>query len=94
MLAYGVHELQEVGVLPGEDNLAFDVSATIPPDSWYGSVLRGILGFRPAMTVLEVVAWAAYVGITTWLFLRPTSHRPSGVGDVAGDPGQRLTHPA
>jgi hypothetical protein len=24
------------------------------------------------MTVLEVVVWAAYVGITTWLFLRPS----------------------
>ena len=76
VLAYGVHELQEVGVLPGEDNLAFDVSATIAPDSWYGSVLRGILGFRPAMTVLEVTVWAAYVGITTWLFLRPFRTRP------------------
>lgn len=75
VLAYGVHELQEVGVLPGEDNLAFDVSATIPPDSWYGSVLRGILGFRPAMSVLEVAVWAAYVGIITWLFLRPSRPR-------------------
>jgi high-affinity iron transporter len=77
VLAYGVHELQEVGVLPGEDNLAFDVSSTIPEDSWYGSVLRGILGFRPAMSVLEVAVWAAYVGITTWLFLRPA--RPKSV---------------
>ena len=50
---------------------------TIPPDSWYGSLLRGILGFRPAMTVLEVAVWAAYVGITTWLFLRPA--RPKAV---------------
>lgn len=71
VLTYGVHELQEVGVLPGEDNVAFDVSATIPADSWYGSVLRGILGFRPVMTVLEMAVWAGYVGITTWLFLRP-----------------------
>ncbi len=71
VLAYGVHELQEVGVLPGEDNLAFDVTAAIPPDSWYGTVLRGIFNFRPAPSVLEVVVWVAYVAITTWLFLRP-----------------------
>jgi high-affinity iron transporter len=83
VLAYGVHELQEVGVLPGEDNLAFDVSGTIPADSWYGSVLRGILGFRPAMSVLEVAAWAAYVGITTWLFLRPG--RPRAVAAPAAE---------
>ncbi len=76
VLTYGVHELQEVGVLPGEENVAFDVSATIPADSWYGSVLRGVLGFRPVMTVLEVAVWASYVGITTWLFLRP-ARRPA-----------------
>jgi len=76
VLTYGVHELQEVGILPGEDNVAFDVSATIPADSWYGSVLRGVLGFRPVMTVLEVAVWASYVGITTWLFLRP-ARRPA-----------------
>ena len=31
--AYGVHDLQEAGILPGLNNLAFDVSGTIPPGS-------------------------------------------------------------
>ena len=83
VLAYGVHELQEVGLLPGEDNLAFDVSATIPPDSWYASVARGVVGFRPAMSVLEVAAWAAYVVTTTFLFLRPSS-QPKAPTPVSG----------
>jgi len=83
VLAYGIHELQEVGLLPGEDNLAFDVSATIPPDSWYASVARGVVGFRPAMSVLEVAAWAAYVATTTFLFLRPSS-RPKAPTPVSG----------
>ena len=85
VLAYGIHELQEVGLLPGEENLAFDVSATIPPDSWYASVARGVVGFRPAMSVLEVAAWAAYVVTTTFLFLRPSS-RPNVPAPVSGAP--------
>lgn len=71
ILAYGVHDLQEAAILPGLDTLAFDVSAVIPPDSWYGVLLKGIFNFSPATTVLEAVVWVAYVAVVLPLFLRP-----------------------
>jgi high-affinity iron transporter len=71
ILAYGIHDLQEAGVLPGLNNLAFDVSAAIPPDSWYGTLLKGIFNFSPNTTWLQAVAWVLYVGIVLTLFLRP-----------------------
>ncbi len=70
VLAYGVHDLQEAGILPGLDNLAFDVTAQIPPTSWYGTLLKGTLNFSPATTWLEAVAWVAYAAPTLTLFLR------------------------
>jgi high-affinity iron transporter len=71
ILAYGVHDLQEAGILPGLTTLAFDVSAAVPPDSWYGTLLKGIFNFSPQTTVLEAVVWTAYVAVVLPLFLRP-----------------------
>ena len=70
VLAYGIHDLQEAAFLPGLNNLLFDVSATIPPSSWYGTLLKGIFNFSPQTTVLEGVAWVLYVVPTMFLFLR------------------------
>ena len=72
VLSYGVHDLQEAGILPGLNNLAFDVSATVPPSSWYGTVLKGVFNFTPATTWLQLVAWIAYVVPTMFFFIRTT----------------------
>ncbi|WP_028662273.1 iron uptake transporter permease EfeU [Saccharomonospora iraqiensis] len=71
VLAYGVHDLQEAGILPGLHTLAFDVSDQIPPDSWYGTLLEGLFNFSPVTSVAEATAWVAYVAIVLTLFLRP-----------------------
>jgi high-affinity iron transporter len=71
ILAYGVHDLQEAGILPGLTTLAFDVSAAVPPDSWYGTLLKGIFNFSPQTTVVEAVVWVAYVAVVLTLFLLP-----------------------
>ena len=68
VLAYGIHDLQEAGVLPGSETLAFDVTATIPPGSFAGALLKGIFNFSPASTILEVIAWVSYLVPTMWLF--------------------------
>ncbi|HWN25476.1 MAG TPA: iron uptake transporter permease EfeU [Actinomycetospora sp.] len=75
ILAYGVHDLQEARFLPGLNTLAFDVSAAVPADSWYGVLLKGIFNFSPQTTVLEAVVWVLYVAVVLTLFLRPTSSR-------------------
>ena len=69
VLAYGVHDLQEAGILPGLNNLAFDVSEQVPPSSWLGTILKGTVNFSPATTWLEAIAWVAYLVPTMTLFL-------------------------
>lgn len=73
VLAYGVHDLQEAGILPGLDNLAWDLQG-YDVTSWYGALLKGIFNFSPQMTVLELVVYVAYLVPTMILFLRPVRH--------------------
>lgn len=71
ILAYGIHDLQEAGYLPGLNSLAFDISGVLDPSSWYAALLKGIFNLTPQVTWLQAIAWAAYVGTVLPLFLRP-----------------------
>ncbi|MGN9838410.1 iron uptake transporter permease EfeU [Nonomuraea sp. H19] len=82
---YGVHDLQEAGMLPGLSTYAFDISGALPADSWYGALLGGMLNITPQPSVAEVVAWAAYLIPTLFLFLRPqrTKSTPAPASSAA-----------
>ena len=76
VLAYGIFDLQEAGLLPGFGTRAFDISATIPPDSWYGTLLKGTLNFQPNPSWLQVAAWVAYiVPVMVLFFSGAKSHK-------------------
>lgn len=92
VLAYGVHDLQEAHLLPGLNNLAFDVSGTIEPSSWLGTLLKGTLNFSPATTWLELAVWATYVAVVMTIFVRSVrgSHAPKAVS-AAKNSAQKVT---
>jgi len=90
ILAYGFHDLQEAGVVPGLSTLAFDVSHVIAPDSWYGTLLKGIFNFSPRTTVLEAAVWLLYVAIVLPLFLR----RPKTADPATPAPAAEANAPA
>jgi high-affinity iron transporter len=79
VLSYGVHDLQEAGILPGLNSLAFDVSGVITPGSWIGTLLKGTLNFSPATTWLEAGVWTVYVAVTMTVFFAVIrrSHAPA-----------------
>ncbi|WP_433449905.1 iron uptake transporter permease EfeU [Streptomyces sp. CA-142005] len=87
VLAYGFHDLQEADWLPGLTHLAFDISGTIPPDSWYGTLLKGVFNFQPDPTVLQVTVWLLYLIPTLAIFLAPVGFA-SGKGKVKGSDEQ------
>jgi high-affinity iron transporter len=91
VLAYGFHDLQEADWVPGLTDKAFDISDTIPPDSWYGTLLKGVFNFQPDPTVLQVTVWLLYLIPTLALFLAPVGFA-SGKGKVKS-PDDQGTQP-
>ncbi|MEZ0142479.1 iron uptake transporter permease EfeU [Microbacterium sp. NRRL B-14842] len=71
---------------------AFDVSAAITPGGALASVLQATVGFMPAMTWLQVLAWSLYILVVGGLYLRGLrSARPSTRGASAATPTSSLT---
>jgi high-affinity iron transporter len=89
ILKYGVHDLQEAGILPGLNTLAFDISGGYDPSAWYAAVLGGMFNISPAPTVWETVAWIGYAVPVLVLFLWP-----SGPAPAPADPARTTSAPA
>ncbi|HPU12959.1 MAG TPA: FTR1 family protein [Aeromicrobium sp.] len=91
ILAYGVHDLQEAGVLPGPwapatgpvgqwlSGWAFQLSGTIDPAGFGAAIAKGTIGFSPDMTRLEVIVWAIYLVTVSIFYWRATSSRPRAI---------------
>ncbi|GGS11450.1 MULTISPECIES: iron uptake transporter permease EfeU [Streptomyces] len=92
VLAYGFHDLQEADWVPGLNDLAFDISGAIPPDSWYGTLLKGVFNFQPDPTVVQITVWALYLVPVLGLFLSPVGFA-SGKGKVK-EPDEQGTQPS
>ncbi|MGH3493956.1 MAG: iron uptake transporter permease EfeU, partial [Sciscionella sp.] len=91
VLAYGLGDLQDAGVLPGHTWVAFDLTQQIDGSSWWASIITGVTELAPLMTWLQVVAYVAYLVVVFTLFVRsghttqagPASGKPTGAAQPA-----------
>jgi high-affinity iron transporter len=77
VLAHGLGDLQEAGLLPGQRWVAFDLTAHVDPSSWWLSLISGATELSPRMTVLQVVAWVVYLAVVIPAFLRAGRPAPA-----------------
>ena len=86
VLSYGLGELQEASLLPGLHWVAFDLTGHVDTGSWWVSLVSGATELAAKMTVLQVAAWAAYLGVVVPAFLRAgrAQAAPAAEGRRAG----------
>ena len=76
LVVYALAEFTEAGLIPNT-GIAFNLQPILPDNGPLGSVLAGLFGYRAAPTILEVIAYFAYLVPVLFLFItdRPLIRR-------------------
>jgi len=77
VLAHGLHELQEAGIVPVLVDAVWDTGMLLDDHGPVGSFARSLLGYDHDPSLVQVVAWLGYLLAALGFFFRPT-HSPAG----------------
>ena len=92
VLSYGLGDLQDAGLLSGQRWIAFDLTAHVDPNAWWVSIVTGATELAPKMTVLQVVAWLAYLAVVIPTFVH--AGRPAAAANSAAASSPAASSPA
>ena len=89
VLSYGIHEFQEIGWLPGDENVVLNLTAQLPEGSAISTVMAGLFNLSAKTTGLQAVAWFAYIVVVLALFLaKPAAPTESVVASEPAEPAK------
>ncbi len=69
LVAHGVHEFQETGLLPILVEHVWDINHVLDERSTLGSVLKSLFGYNGNPSLIEVLSYVGYyvvIGLATW----------------------------
>ena len=75
LVAHGFHELEEAKLVSGIITPLFDISNILNEKGIVGSFLKGMFGYNANPSLLEVIAYASYLGIIFYLYKRIENSR-------------------
>ena len=70
LVAYGVHEFNEAGIIPAIVDPLWDINPILSDKSQVGLVLKALLGYNGNPSLTEVLAYLGYVGVVAALVFR------------------------
>ncbi len=71
LLAHGIHEFHEAGIIPPVVEHVWDINHSLPEKSTFGRFLTAITGYNGNPSLLEVVAYSAYLVWALVSYFRP-----------------------
>ncbi|HLC23947.1 MAG TPA: iron uptake transporter permease EfeU [Dehalococcoidia bacterium] len=75
LLAHGIHELNEAGIIPGVVEHVWDTNGALPEGSTLGRFLTALLGYNGNPSLTEVIGYFTYLVLILWGYLRPSTQR-------------------
>lgn len=74
LVAHGVHEFNEFGLIPAVIEHIWDANAFLPADSILGQFMKALFGYNPTPSLTEMLAYAFYIA-AVWAALRSGQRR-------------------
>jgi high-affinity iron transporter len=82
MVALGIHELVEGGVLPAIVDPLYNINAFLNDKSLAGELLKSLFGFNGNPALIETLAYLGYLTVVGWLIFG-AGNRPVAPGRMA-----------
>ncbi|MBU2536202.1 MAG: FTR1 family protein [Chloroflexi bacterium] len=78
LLAHGIHEFHEAGIIPPAIAHVWDIDHIVPEQSVIGRFLTAIFGYNANPSLVEVLAYIGYLGFTLASYFLPARPRKGG----------------
>jgi len=72
LVAHGVNELQEAGLLPALIEQLWDTNSLLPEEGLLGSIARGLFGYNGNPSLIEAASYGAYLllALSLWTLIK------------------------
>ncbi len=75
LLAYGIHEFIEAGIIPPLVDPVWDINHILSEKSTFGLFLKAILGYNGNPSLVEVIAYPVYLALVLGFYFRPFTEK-------------------
>ncbi len=95
LVAHGVHEFQEAGVIPTMIEHVWDINPAVGTDGKYpllhekghiGSILSGLFGYNGNPSLIELLSWSGYLLLSAFLWRRSGKDTQDATSEGASGP--------